>query len=129
MQQQKDALDLGSLRALYVGGAPYEVERIDDRTLEVYVERAWFRSPFESFVRDLAEQPLAAGDVETTDAFTAHILEVDARGAPTRVRFQFIRPLDDPRWLWLRYEGAVVVSWRPPAVADKQRLAAVASFL
>jgi hypothetical protein len=125
MRQQEHTPQPHSIRALYVGGAPYQVRRVDARTLDLHVERAWFRNHLESLARDPRVEPFAAGDIERTDSFSARVLEVDARGAPKRVRFQFVRPLDDPRWLWLRSEGARVLPWTPPAIDDAQELGAV----
>ena len=118
-----------SMRALYVGGAAYDVQRVDDRTLELHVARAWFNSPAERIARDPREEPFEAGDVETTDIFTARVIEVDARGAPLRVRFEFIAPLEDPRFLWLRLDGARALPWTPPNIGEAQRLAAAGLLL
>jgi len=117
-----------SMRALYVGGAAYDVSRLDANTLDVHVARAWFASTLERIVRDPSGEPFAPGDVEITDRFSARVLQVDKHGAPQRVRFQFVSPLEDARWLWLRFEGARAVPWTPPRVHETQHLAAAASL-
>lgn len=129
MRQQTKATQPRSLRALYVGGAAYDVLRVDDRTLDMHVARAWFSNDIESIARDPRQEPFAVGDVESTDLFSARVLEVDARGAPRRVRFQFSRPLDDAGFLWLRSAGAHVLPWTPPRIAEVQHLGAVGSLL
>ncbi|HET8939446.1 MAG TPA: hypothetical protein VFN67_38635 [Polyangiales bacterium] len=118
-----------SMRALYVGGAAYDVQRVDARTLDVHVARAWFSNMLERIARDPDEEPFAAGDIETTDVFSARVLEVDERGAPLRVRFEFIASLDDPRWLWLRLDGAHALPWVPPRIGEAQSLAAAGLLL
>ena len=117
-----------SLRALYVGGASYDVSRVDAQTLDVHVERGWFRNSLERIVRDPSEEPFAPGDVEMTDRFSARVLEVDTHGAPRRVRFQFDSPLEDARWLWLRFEKGRAVLWTPPSMHVTQHLTAAASL-
>jgi hypothetical protein len=124
MRGQEQARALRSIRALYVGGASYEVSRVDERTIDVHVARAWFRNAMESITRDPSENPFAVGDVAETDLLSAHVLEVDARGAPVRVRFQLAKPLEDPSWLWLRFDGAQVVSWTPPRIGAVVQLGA-----
>jgi hypothetical protein len=117
-----------SLRALYVGGASYDVQRVDAHTIDMQVQRGWFSNVLERLAREPREEPFAAGDLLTTDMLTARVLEVNARGAPLRVRFQFIRPLEDPRWLWLRLDGARVLAWTPPAIGEAQYLGAAGSL-
>jgi hypothetical protein len=128
MRRQKHAAEPSSLRALYVGGASYDVRRVDARTLDLHVARAWFCNDLERIARDPREEPFSPGDVETTDIFSARVLEVDPHGAPLRVRFQFIEPLDHPRWLWLRSEGTRVLRWTPPRSDDIQHLRAVGTL-
>jgi hypothetical protein len=129
MRQQNNAPVLRSIRALYVGGAAYDVRRVDVRTIDVHVARGWFSNVLERLARDPGEEPFAPGDVETTDNLSARVLQVDARGAPLRVRFQFSTPLDDPRWLWLRFDGARVLPWTPARIGDVQHLGAAGSLL
>jgi|GEM_PF-6398170 len=117
-----------SMRALYVGGAAYDVNRVDAQTIDVHVERGWFANVLERIVRDPSAEPFAPGDVELTDRFSARVLEVDTHGAPRRVRFRFASPLEDARWLWLRFEKARAVRWTPPRLHETQHLAAAASL-
>lgn len=39
-----------------------------------------------------------------------------------------VRPLGDPRWLWLRFDGRQVVPWTPPPIGDVQQVAAAGSL-
>ncbi|MET0389704.1 MAG: hypothetical protein ABW321_27270 [Polyangiales bacterium] len=131
MRQKQQIGQPRSMRALYVGTAAYGVRRVDDRTLDLHVADGWFRNALERIARDPRDEPFAVGDQEVTETFSARVLEVDARGTPKRVRFQFIRPLDDPHWLWLRSEGARVLRWQPPPAGgrDEQQLGAVGALL
>jgi hypothetical protein len=128
MRQQRHAALPRSMRALYVGGGAYQVSRVDARTFDVHVEPSWFRNVLERIVRDPELEPFAPGDVETTDHFSARVLQVDERGAPRRVRFAFVSPLEDVRWQWLRFDRADVVPWTPPRLAETQQLAAASLF-
>jgi len=51
------------------------------------------------------------------------------RGAPLGVRFRFIAALDDPCWLWLRFDGARVLTWTPPPVGRTHARAAAGLLL
>jgi hypothetical protein len=128
LRERDHATQPRSMRALYVGGAAYDVKRVDAQTIDVHVERAWFANALERLVRDPSAEPFASGDVETTDHFSARVLEVDHHGAPRRVRFQFVSPLEDARWLWLRFERGRAVPWTPPRVHETQHLSAAVSL-
>jgi hypothetical protein len=117
-----------SMRALYVGGAAYDVSRVDAHTLDVHVARGWFANTLERIVRDPSGEPFAPGDVEVTDHFSARVLQVDKHGAPQRVRFRFVSPLEDAQWLWMRFERARAVPWTPPRLHETQHLTAAASL-
>lgn len=90
----------------------------------MHVPRAWFSNVLERIARDPRDEPFAPGDLETTDRFTARILEVNEHGAPRRVRYQFNTQLEDPRPCWLRLEGTHAMPWTPPAIHEEQHIAA-----
>jgi phage baseplate assembly protein gpV len=56
------------------------------------------------------------------------VLENDADGLPSRVRFRFASELESPTRLWLVWEGRAPVAWRPPALGEQVELPALSLF-
>jgi hypothetical protein len=109
---------------LYAGTQSLEVERYADRGLELYAARSWFTTPFERIRR----APLRPGDQIALKHLTVEVREVDAEGAPTRVRFTFDRSLDDPNLTFRCWAGKDVVFWSPPPVGGRVQLTAAVLF-
>ncbi|HKP60945.1 MAG TPA: hypothetical protein VJV78_29650 [Polyangiales bacterium] len=114
--------------ALYAGSQPLEVERVDDRSLELRVARSWFVTPFENHIRNVARAPFRAGDRIALAHGTVEVREVNEAGAPTRARFTFDRSLDDPALAFHCWEGKKVALWTPPPVGGRAQLPAAAAF-
>jgi hypothetical protein len=109
--------------ALYAGTQPLELDRLDDRTLELHVARSWFATAF-----DRLGTPFRAGTRITLPAFRVDVREVDATGAPTRARFTFERSLDDGAltfWLW---KASKLTRWTPPPAGTHLSLPASSTF-
>lgn len=68
-----------------------EIQRVDDRSLELHAPRSWFATPF-----DRIGAPFRRGARIALASLTVELREVDAAGAPMRARFTFDRSLDDP---------------------------------
>lgn len=113
---------------LYAGSQPLEVQRIDDRSLELHIARSWMVTPFEEHVRNVSRVPFHAGDKLNLAHCTVEVREVNQAGAPTRVRFTFDRSLDAPEFTFRRWEGSKVEAWTPPRGADPVQLPAAAAF-
>jgi putative effector of murein hydrolase LrgA (UPF0299 family) len=109
---------------LYAGSQPLEVERPDARSLELHAARSWFTTPIE---RGWQTQ-FRAGDRIALAHLTVEVREVDTTGAPTRARFTFDRPLDDPGLTFRYWNGPDIATWTPPPVGTHQQLAAAAVF-
>jgi hypothetical protein len=90
-KQPRPPIDL-----LYGGGAPVELQRTGERSLELAVERGYFASSFERIGRDPTRRPLRAGEVIALSRMRVQILAV-RDGAPTKVRFDFAQPLSTAR--------------------------------
>jgi hypothetical protein len=108
---------------LYAGTQSLEVERHDDRTLELHVAHSWCATPFECF-RNLTRWPFRAGERIALAHLTVEVREVDARGAPTRARFTFDRTLDDPGLAFHYWNKSDFASWTPPPVGSRLQLTA-----
>ena len=75
-------------------------------------DSGWLGNMFARIVRVTPE--FAAGDVYTTESFTATILAVTPdRQDLQEVRFEFVLPLDDPSVVILYYDGETYRRWEP----------------
>jgi hypothetical protein len=100
---------------LYAGGAALHITRIDERTLELLAEPGMLSSPFECVFTTLGSQR-SAPRVRRIGDLRIEVLELDARGAPQRVRFTFDSPLSDPTRVFITWLGQHPVPWTPPPV-------------
>lgn len=78
----------------------HRLTRLDRHTLELEIPGGMLRSHVEQMFRRADRLP-RTGETITLDEVTAEVRDVDAEGAPTRVRFGFTVPLDDPSWAFL----------------------------
>ncbi len=106
---------------LYAGTQALEVERYADRGLELHAARGWITTPFER-IRDLKRAPFHSGDRIALTHLTVEVREVNAEGAPTRVRFMFDRSLDDPSLTFRSWAGPEVTRWNPPPTGRRVQL-------
>jgi hypothetical protein len=116
------------VHALYAGSQALEIQRVDERSLELHVARSWFAAPFEKVIRDVSRAPFRAGDRIDLGHFVVEVREVDSAGAPTRAGFTFERSLDDPELAFRYWEGSNVALWKPPPVGGRLQLAAAKAF-
>jgi hypothetical protein len=112
---------------LYAGTQSLEVERYADRSLELHAVRSWLTEPFQS-IRDLRRAPFRAGDQIALKHLSVEVREVNAEGAPTRVRFTFDRSLDDPTLTLRCWAGPEIALWSPPPVGGRRQLTAAGLF-
>jgi hypothetical protein len=114
---------------LYEGGQAIEVRRPTLHTLDVRVERGYFTNSFERLMRDPARSPFHAGDVVQLPRMRVTVMEVNAGGAPTLVRFDFpdaLERLGAEFWVWDR---KVPKPWLLPAVGASVAIAGQPAFL
>jgi len=109
--------------ALYAGSQSLDIQRLDDRSLELHVARSWFAAPFNR-VRDLSLEPFRAGDRIPLAHLTVEVREVDEDGAPTRARFTFDRSLDDAGLSFRYWHGTKLALWTPPPTGGRVQLSA-----
>ena len=114
--------------ALYAGSQPLEIQRVDERSLELHNARSWFATPFEQHVRNVAHAPFRNGDRIAIAHCTVEVREVDPAGAPTRVRFTFERSLDDRELAFHCWQGSQLVAWKPPPIGGRVQLLAAGAF-
>jgi hypothetical protein len=112
---------------LYAGSQSLHVTRPNPRSLELHAPQSWFASQFDGF-RDLTRWPFRVGERIELAHFTVEVLEVDARGAPTRARITFDRDLEAPTLTFLHWSEAAITPWTPPPVGTSLQLSAAAVF-
>ncbi|MBN1359875.1 MAG: hypothetical protein JW993_04755 [Sedimentisphaerales bacterium] len=124
------------VRMLAPGFGEVLVERPAERQLVVRsAEDSLFdcqrhgRADFVYFYRYLSDvrgtgPPLRTGDEVTLPGMTARVEQVDEKGAPAAVRFEFDVPLEDRslRWLWWDWDEDVYRLFHLPAVGEAKRL-------
>ena len=71
---------------------------------------------------------LSVGDRIAFDDMTVVVVSLTSAGTPADVDFQFIEPLESPRYIWRRWEGNTCVPYRPPAIGEQAVLPPI-SFL
>lgn len=98
------------------------VARVDVDTLRITAKDGWLARGLDQLVR-APEDPLHLGDRIERPDFTATVEALTEDGRPATVRFDFVRPVDDPQHRWVAFEGTTltpghVVPWTPPAVGE-----------
>ena len=94
--------------------------------LDVHAARSWFMTQF-ARARDVTLSPFRVGDRIALAHLTVEVREVDVSGAPTRARFTFDRPLDDPGLAFRAWEKSGVATWTPPAIGGRLQVPAPTS--
>jgi hypothetical protein len=112
-----------TLDVLYSGASDLVIERPGEQTLVLTAARGYMASRYERLERDPSRHPLQAGEVVEVQRMRAEVLEVKG-GAPTRVRFDFVRPLDELRaFAW---QGHALEAVALPAVGGRLELSGAA---
>ncbi len=115
---QRAALDLPRpkrLRLLATGKADVQLTRLDAHTLRVRPAAGFIASEVERMVRSRSI-PMSVGEqVELTD-MSVEVTAVTVDGRPAEAEFRFDRPLEDPTWLWVRWDRSAFVPWQPPPI-------------
>lgn len=129
IRAQRGLPELPFIDGLYQGGQAIEVRRPTDRALELSVEPGYFTNPFERVERDPSRSPFHAGDSVQLPRMRVTVVDVNAGGAPTLVRFDFpdaLERLDAGFWFW---DAKVPKPWPLPAVGARVAMAAQPAFL
>lgn len=94
------------VHVLSAANGAFVLERLDEETIRLEVDRdGWLTNFFARLVR--TDPVLREGVPIPRGSFTATIERLSPDGTDARaVRFRFARPLADPGWLFLRWDGA-----------------------
>lgn len=102
-------------RQLSASGGEHRYTRPDARTLDLELPGGgMFRTGFLYAFRT-RRRPFAPGDTVELPGLAIEVLATDADG-PTRLRYRFDDPLEDPRYRFYRWEEGTFVAQEPPAV-------------
>ncbi|MCC6487956.1 MAG: hypothetical protein IT364_10695 [Candidatus Hydrogenedentes bacterium] len=100
---------------LYSGNRELSVARPDAHTLEITNPDGWMEQPWSFLFCRLPHSAMRAGQVIKTEGLTVAVLSVTPDGRPTRVRFQFDRPLEDASLRWLTWRDGAYVPFAVPS--------------
>src|SRR5262249_26967704 len=89
--------------------------------LEIFLPRYIGYSRFLTSVYRHEDLPFRAGDRFSCARFDVEVLET-LDGEPTRLRFSFRAPLDDPRYVFLYAAGSGMIRLTMPPVGGRFRL-------
>lgn len=109
---------------LFAAPSALDVTRIDEHTLELVPHAGYCSSRAECLGIDRS-RPFRAGQSIELSNLRVEIRAIDTRGMPTRVRFHFPSPLEDPSRRWLVWTADGVRPFALPARAETLTLPAL----
>lgn len=109
------------LRWLSAGATALSVTRLDAHTLRLVPAEGFLPTTSERMLRSLS-RPFSVGDEIELDGLRITIESLTPDGRPAQVRCQFDRALEDPHFLWARWDGKQFVPYQPPRVGAPDSL-------
>ncbi len=106
------------IRWLATGITDVTVERVDERTLRVQQDNGYLQAMSEQLLRS-PRTPFLRGQRIALHDFTVEITRVMPDGRPLEVTVRFDHPLEDARYLWLKWQGKGYVPFSLPAVGER----------
>jgi len=108
-------------RQLSASSGEHRYTRPDERTLDLELpDGGMFRDEFLYAFRT-RRRPLATGDTVELPGLLIEILASGPDG-PTRLRYRFEHPLEDPRYRFYRWQKGAFVAEEPPAIGSRLTL-------
>jgi hypothetical protein len=109
---------------LATGISDLRIRRLDARTLSLRPERGFLSHSSQLMLRDPARR-FALGETVRLEAARFEVTELTGDGRPAEVTVRFVRTLDDPDLVLLRWERSGYVRFVPPAQNEVTVLPAV----
>jgi hypothetical protein len=106
------------IRWLATGLTDVTLERLDAHTLRVRQQGGFQQAQSEQLLRS-PRHPLRVGERVELRGFSVEITEQMPDGRPLEVRVRFEQPLEDPRYLWLVWEGRGFVPFSLPKPGER----------
>lgn len=108
-------------RWLFAGATPLAITRLDARTLRIVPTEGFLPGMSERMLRSV-DRPFAVGDEIELQGLRITIEALTDDGRPAKARYHFDRPLEDPHFLWARWDGKGFVPYQPPRVGAPDHL-------
>lgn len=108
-------------RWLSAGSTPLSVTRLDAQTLRLVQGDGFLPGMSERMLRS-QDRPFSVGDEVDLQGLRVTVEALTPDGRPAQVRYHFDRPLEDPHFLWARWEGDKFVPYQPPRVGAPDNL-------
>ena len=64
------------------------------------------------------EYAMEPGQIVRLNNAVVEVLEVSNNGLPSKAQFRFKSPLDDPGFLWFRWDNGTYVPFTPPKIGE-----------
>jgi hypothetical protein len=106
--------------ALSSGPTSLELERTDERTLRVTLERGLFSGPLGRLFHETS-QPFEVGqriDLAGSEIQILSLTGTESDGSPGMLLYRFQNPLEDPSMRWVRWQDGRYVAFAPPALGE-----------
>ncbi|MDF1564732.1 MAG: hypothetical protein P1V51_16950 [Deltaproteobacteria bacterium] len=109
---------------LSTGMSALVVSRVDERTLRLTTEGAFFDSGYETVMLD-PDRPFRAGEPFSIEGVRLVMEAVDERGLPTAVRATFDDALEQADRVWVVWSADGYVPFELPAVGEEVEVPAI----
>lgn len=106
------------------GIVPFDVKRVDERTLEIRAKGGFTPTFLDQLFRSKA-YPMSVGQPIHLSGMTVTVLSLTDDGMPERAAFRFSAPLEDPSLNLLQWHDGSFVPFSPPLEGETKYLAAV----
>lgn len=110
--------------SLSSGELPLTITRIDERTIDIESQQGLLDTPFGKMLRG-PSHPMHVGQRVELSGMAVEVLALADGWQPSRARFTFAVPLDDPSLLWFRCQQEGLVPYTPPGVGESETLSSV----
>lgn len=108
-------------RWLSAGATPLSVTRLDPHTLRLAQRDGFLPSMSERMLRSI-DRPFSVGEEVELQGLRITVEALTPDGRPAQVRYHFDRPLEDPHFLWARWDGTQFIPYQPPRVGAPDNL-------
>jgi hypothetical protein len=111
-------------RTLASGELPLTITRIDERTVDIEFKQGLLRTLPGHLLRGRSH-PMHVGQRVELSGMSVEVLALADDYQPSRARFTFAVPLDDPSLLLLQWKGGKFVPYTAPAVGEVEILSSI----
>ena len=127
MRADRGETRFAAQRWLATGATAVTVERIDRSTLRVRPEDGFLVSPSERMLRS-SRRPMKKGEVVSLTGMQVTVTELTWDERPAEALVRFDTELEDPTFVWLKWQGRGYVPFDLPAVGETIELPAADFF-